>query len=163
VTLAPRGACAGNSVDLSHAVLDRAVLHSDGTYAIPNLRIYGRMCRTNQASNTAYRGFGGPQGMLIANMWMDHLARELGIPSDVIQERNMYKADGTTHFKQKCEPERLRACWDGALEQAGWQERRAAVDALNRSSRCVRQCLHQLTRCLAQDVKPCHLSQAMLG
>lgn len=131
-------------MDLSHAVLDRAVLHSDGTYFIPNLRVYGRMCRTNQPSNTAYRGFGGPQGMLIANFWMDHLARELGVPSHVIQERNMYKDDGTTHFKQKCEPERLRACWDGAMEQAGWQARREAVDAFNRGSRCVRAILSGL-------------------
>ena len=48
----------------------------------------------------------------------------------------MYRDDGTTHFKQKCEPERLRACWDGALAQAGWAERRVAVDEFNRGSRC---------------------------
>ena len=83
-------------MDLSHAVLDRAVLHCDGTYYIPNMRVYGRMCKTNISSNTAFRGFGGPQGMLIANMWMDHLAREVGKPLWQIQELNMYKVHTST-------------------------------------------------------------------
>ena len=88
-------------MDLSHAVLDRSVLHSDGTYKVPNMRIQARICRTNQASNTAFRGFGGPQGMLVANTWMSHLAGDLGIPFETVQERNMYqKADPVTHFMQ---------------------------------------------------------------
>ncbi len=47
--------------DLSHAIMDRALLHADSVYKVPNMRVAGRMCRTNQASNTAFRGFGGPQ------------------------------------------------------------------------------------------------------
>lgn len=52
---------AGNTLDLSHSVMDRALLHSDNCYRIPNVRAVGHLCKTNTASNTAFRGFGGPQ------------------------------------------------------------------------------------------------------
>jgi xanthine dehydrogenase/oxidase len=67
----------GNSLDLSLSVLERAIFHSDNVYAIPNVRITGRVCYTNLASNTAFRGFGGPQGMLIAENWIENIARTL--------------------------------------------------------------------------------------
>lgn len=126
----------GNSVDLSHAIMDRAILHSDGTYHIPNVRIRGRLCHTNQPSNTAFRGFGGPQGMLIANTWMEHLARELGMPFESVQERNMYPEGATTHFGQVLEANRLKDCWQAAMEMADWGNRQASVDAFNAGSRC---------------------------
>lgn len=52
---------AGNTLDLSHSVMDRALLHSDNCYKIPHVRAVGHLCKTNTASNTAFRGFGGPQ------------------------------------------------------------------------------------------------------
>ena len=51
----------GNTLDLSKSIMDRALLHCDSCYRIPNLRVQGFVCKTNIASNTAYRGFGGPQ------------------------------------------------------------------------------------------------------
>lgn len=69
---------AGNSLDLSLAVLERAMFHSDNVYEIPNIRVYGRVCFTNMPSNTAFRGFGGPQGMLITENWIHRVAVELG-------------------------------------------------------------------------------------
>lgn len=68
---------AGNSLDLSLAVLERAMFHSDNVYEIPNVRIIGRVCFTNIPSNTAFRGFGGPQGMLITENWIQRIAVEL--------------------------------------------------------------------------------------
>lgn len=68
---------AGNSMDLSLAVLERAMFHSDNVYEIPNMRIVGRVCFTNYPSNTAFRGFGGPQGMIIAENWIQRIAVEL--------------------------------------------------------------------------------------
>lgn len=68
---------AGNSLDLSLAVLERAMFHSDNVYEIPNMRIIGGVCFTNMPSNTAFRGFGGPQGMLIAENWIQRIAVEL--------------------------------------------------------------------------------------
>lgn len=69
---------AGNSLDLSLAILERAMFHSHNVYEIPNVRILGRVCFTNFPSHTAFRGFGGPQGMLIAENWIQRIAVELG-------------------------------------------------------------------------------------
>jgi xanthine dehydrogenase/oxidase len=122
-------------MDLSAAIMDRAMLHSDCTSHIPNLRIRGRLCRTNQASNTAFRGFGGPQAMLIANTWMNHVGSKLGLSFEQMQECNMYKEGQSTHFGQVLEHDRLAACWHEAKELADWQTRRAEVDAYNARSR----------------------------
>lgn len=75
----------GNSLDLSHSVLDRAIFHSDNVYAIPNVRIFGRVCFTNLASNTAFRGFGGPQGMIIAENWIEEIACSLNTTPEKIR------------------------------------------------------------------------------
>jgi xanthine dehydrogenase/oxidase len=126
----------GNSVDLSHAIMDRAILHSDCAFDIPAVRIRGRLCRTNQASNTAFRGFGGPQGMLVANTWMEALAQKLCMAPETLQERNLYGNNAVTHFGQRLPHNRLHACWHGAMQQSDWPARRAAVDEFNRRSKC---------------------------
>jgi xanthine dehydrogenase/oxidase len=68
----------GNSLDLSSSVLERAMFHSDNVYKIPHMRVRGNVCLTNQSSNTAFRGFGGPQGMLIAENWIERIACTVG-------------------------------------------------------------------------------------
>ena len=67
----------GNSLDLSGAVLERAMFHSDNCYDIPHIRVSGQVCHTNLPSNTAFRGFGGPQGMLISENWIERIAMKL--------------------------------------------------------------------------------------
>lgn len=59
--------------------MDRALFHSDASYKIPNIRVTGYLCKTNIPSNTAFRGFGGPQGMFIAETWIEHIAKTLDI------------------------------------------------------------------------------------
>eukprot|EP00892_Ulva_mutabilis_P007836 jgi/Ulvmu1/5424/UM022_0219.1 len=126
---------AGNSVDLSHAVMDRALLHSDCTFHIPNMRIRGRLCQTNQASNTAFRGFGGPQGMLVASMWMDAVAHALGMPLHAVQERNLYGEGAVTHFGQPLVHNRLPACWQQVTEKSNYHVRRKEVGKFNAATR----------------------------
>lgn len=116
--------------------MDRALLHSDCTFHIPNMRIRGRICRTNQASNTAFRGFGGPQGMLVANMWMDAVARALHMPLHAVQERNLYGEGAVTHFGQPLVHNRLPACWHQVTETSTYHARRAEVAAFNAATRC---------------------------
>lgn len=77
----------GNSMDLSLPVLERAMFHSDNVYEIPNMRIVGRVCFTNFPSHTAFRGFGGPQGMLIAENWIQRIAVEVRKSPEVIRVR----------------------------------------------------------------------------
>jgi xanthine dehydrogenase molybdopterin binding subunit/xanthine dehydrogenase small subunit len=125
----------GWSKDLSQPVLDRALFHIDNAYYIPALRAMGLIAKTNVASNTAFRGFGGPQGMLVIEEVMDRVARHLGLSPEVVRERNLYRGKGatnTTHFLQDIGDNRLRAIWGKALSQAKFKARRRAIDAWNR-------------------------------
>lgn len=65
-------------------IMERALFHMDNCYKIPNIRGTGRLCKTNLPSNTAFRGFGGPQGMLIAEHWMSEVAVTCGLPAEEV-------------------------------------------------------------------------------
>jgi xanthine dehydrogenase large subunit len=126
----------GWSLDLSQPVLDRALFHVDNSYYIPALRVTGLIAKTNVASNTAFRGFGGPQGMLVMEEIVDRISRRLGLAPEVVRGRNLYRGSGetnTTHFLQEIGDNRLQTVWSQVQEQAGFAERRKAVDAWNRA------------------------------
>jgi len=126
----------GWSLDLSQPVLDRALFHLDNGYYIPAVRFTGLIAKTNVASNTAFRGFGGPQGMLVMEEIVDRIARRLGIAPEVVRGRNLYRGTGetnTTHFLQDIGDNRLQEVWAMAKEQAAFDERRRSVDAWNHS------------------------------
>ena len=125
----------GNSMDLSHSILDRALFHSDNGYDIPNVRVTGRVCATHTPSNTAFRGFGGPQGALLCEMWMDHVARALGLPGDVVRQRNLYGPGGVAHFGQVIDGERLQRCWNQVRSTGDVERRTAEVAAFNAANR----------------------------
>jgi xanthine dehydrogenase molybdopterin binding subunit/xanthine dehydrogenase small subunit len=126
----------GWSLDLSQPVLDRALFHLDNSYYIPAVRFTGLIAKTHVASNTAFRGFGGPQGMLVMEEIVDRIARRLGLPPEGVRGRNLYRGSGetnTTHFLQDIGDNRLQTVWKQVQEQAGFPERRAAVDAWNKA------------------------------
>jgi xanthine dehydrogenase large subunit len=85
----------GWSVDLSPAILDRALFHLDNGYFVPNLRFEGRVVRTHTASNTAFRGFGGPQGMAVVEDAMSRAAERLGLDPAELRRRNYYGLEAT--------------------------------------------------------------------
>lgn len=87
----------GNSLDLSLAVLERAMFHSDNVYEIPNVRVKGKVCFTNLPSNTAFRGFGGPQGMLIAENWIQRISMELKKSPEVIRVNVLSRSSVQCH------------------------------------------------------------------
>lgn len=80
----------GHSADLSDAIVDRAMFHSDNGYYLGACEIEGHRCRTNQVSHTAFRGFGGPQGMLVGEAMMDAIARKVGKDPLTIRKLNLY-------------------------------------------------------------------------
>ncbi|MBT3399541.1 MAG: xanthine dehydrogenase molybdopterin binding subunit [Rhodospirillaceae bacterium] len=87
------GMRSGNVADLSPGVLARALCHADNCYHLPNARLAGYPCKTNTVSNTAFRGFGGPQGMIVIEAMLEHIARELGMPLDDVRAVNYYGTD----------------------------------------------------------------------
>ncbi|CBJ27195.1 conserved unknown protein [Ectocarpus siliculosus] len=126
---------AGCSLDLSASVMDRALFHIDNCYSWPALRAKGLVCKTNQASHTAFRGFGGPQGMLVTETVMDHLASSLEMDSFVLRTLNLYKPEEPTHFGQPLEAWNVPAAWKDVQQWADIERRRKEVDAFNSSSR----------------------------
>ena len=126
----------GWSVDLSPPVLMRAMVHVDNAYFIPDVQIVGRVCRTHLASNTAFRGFGGPQGMLVGEEVLDRVARHLGLAPELVRERNFYRADAlpernTTPYGQPVVDNHLPQLWSQLLDASGFHARRAAIDDFN--------------------------------
>ncbi|XP_061780151.1 xanthine dehydrogenase/oxidase [Nerophis lumbriciformis] len=126
---------AGNSLDLSLSIMERALFHMENSYSIPNVRGRGFLCRTNLSSNTAFRGFGGPQGMLVAESWITDVAQSLGVPTDKVRRLNLYKEGDSTPYNQVLEQITLDRCWDECLSRSGYQERRAAVELYNKQNR----------------------------
>lgn len=114
----------GNSLDLSGAVMDRALLSLDSVYNIPNVRARGTVCKTNLPSNTAFRGFGAPQGMMVIESIAERLSMATGIDQRAFVERNMIKSGDKTHYGQVIEDCQAKRCWDDALASAGGLEAR---------------------------------------
>jgi xanthine dehydrogenase large subunit len=126
----------GYSLDLSEAIMWRAMFHIDNCYAIPNLRVSGRVAATHLPSNTAMRGFGGPQGMVIIEDIMDRVARSLGMAPELVRERNFYRPSDLTHYGQTVRhAERIERIWSELKRDSEYVARRAATDAFNASHR----------------------------
>ncbi|MGW4891347.1 xanthine dehydrogenase molybdopterin binding subunit [Kitasatospora sp. NPDC004240] len=122
----------GWSLDLSEPVVARALCHIDNTYWIPNARVTGRIARTNKVSNTAFRGFGGPQGMLVIEDIMGRCAPLLGLDPMELRERNFYRQGRSTPYGQPVlQPERISAVWRQVQENAGIADRRREIAAFN--------------------------------
>ncbi|MEE9382912.1 MAG: xanthine dehydrogenase molybdopterin binding subunit [Nannocystaceae bacterium] len=130
----------GWSTDLSEAVLDRALLHLDNAYHLPNVDFEGRVCRTNLPSNTAFRGFGGPQGMLVIERILDRAAQELDIEPSLLRRRNLYgdPSRNTTPYGQRFAADHLIRLWDELRSISSFTQRRSEIEAFNSDSRFIR-------------------------
>ncbi|NBB80669.1 MAG: molybdopterin-dependent oxidoreductase [Verrucomicrobia bacterium] len=106
----------GAFMDLSAPVLERTVLHSTNAYALPNVRIRAACCRTNLPPNTAYRGFGGPQGMFPLEVAIEKAAVAMGVAPEWIQASNLIEDGYIFHYGQKLEESNMRRTWDEAME-----------------------------------------------
>jgi xanthine dehydrogenase large subunit len=125
----------GWSLDLSKAIMFRAMFHCDNCYRIPSLRVVGRVLRTHKVSQTAFRGFGGPQGMVVIEDILDRVARAVGLPAHEVRSRNFYQPGDATHFGQEVrDAERIERTWTRLREQAQLDARIAEVQAFNRRS-----------------------------
>ncbi|XP_049319724.1 xanthine dehydrogenase/oxidase isoform X5 [Astyanax mexicanus] len=126
---------AGNSLDLSLSILERALFHMDNCYSIPHIRGTGYMCKTNLPSNTAFRGFGGPQGMMVAESWISEVAQSCGLPAEQVRKMNLYQQGGITPFNQSLEQFTIDRCWDECITISDFSQRRARVELYNKQHR----------------------------
>ncbi|MFL4491176.1 xanthine dehydrogenase molybdopterin binding subunit [Streptomyces sp. VTCC 41912] len=122
----------GWSLDLSEPVVARALCHIDNTYWIPNARIAGRIAKTNKVSNTAFRGFGGPQGMLVIEDIMGRCAPLLGLDPTELRERNFYQEGQATPYGQPVvRPDRISAVWQAVKDTSDLADRQREIAAFN--------------------------------
>jgi xanthine dehydrogenase large subunit len=137
VTLAAR---CGYSEDLSLGVNDRAMFHADNCYFFPAVRILSKRLRTNTVSNTAFRGFGGPQGMLFAERLMDHVAFETERDPLDVRKTNFYGGVGRdrTPYGMKVEDNILLDLVGELEKTSGYRARRKALAEFNASSPVLR-------------------------
>ncbi|WP_052226667.1 xanthine dehydrogenase molybdopterin binding subunit [Microbacterium mangrovi] len=124
----------GWSLDLSEPVLARALCHIDNSYWIPNVHALGRIAKTNKTSNTAYRGFGGPQGVFLIEDILGRVAPQLGIDPLELRERNFYRPGQTTPYGQLVkDAQRLGTIWNQLRDRSELDARRAEVAEFNRT------------------------------
>jgi len=124
---------AGWCADLSVPIMERAMFHAENAYYIPHVRITGNIWKTNLPSNTAFRGFGGPQGMAVMENIIDQIARFLKKDPLEIRQRNFYGIDdrNLTPYGQVLKNNRLHIIAERIISKTQYAERRKKVDAFN--------------------------------
>ncbi|KAF2277647.1 xanthine dehydrogenase [Westerdykella ornata] len=125
----------GWTQDLSGAVVERSMTHIDGVYSIPNVHVRGRIAKTNTVSNTAFRGFGGPQGMFICETFMEEISDHLGIPVEKLREINMYSPETNmvTHFNQELKDWHVPLMYRQVQEESAYWQRRKEIEEFNKT------------------------------
>ncbi|MBA3528699.1 MAG: xanthine dehydrogenase molybdopterin binding subunit, partial [Propionibacteriaceae bacterium] len=122
----------GWSLDLSEPVLARALCHIDNAYWVPNIHVQGRIAQTNKTSQTAFRGFGGPQGMIVIEDILGRCAPLLGVEPDELRRRNFYAPGQRTPYGQPVRhAERLAAIWEILNDRSDFTQRKAEVAEFN--------------------------------
>jgi xanthine dehydrogenase large subunit len=122
----------GWSLDLSNAVMWRTLFHCDNAYFIPHVDLTGYVCLTHKTSQSAFRGFGGPQGMLVIEEILDQAARRLGLPPDHVRESNFYREGECAHYDQPVkDAARIARIWSELKSSSSFDERRREIDHFN--------------------------------
>lgn len=123
---------AGYTVDMSTAVMDRALTHVDNCYEIPDVWVRGHVCKTNTHSNTAFRGFGGPQGMYITESIISAVAEGLDITVDEIRRKNLYVEGQRTPFLQHINEDwHVPTMLEQVRRNTRFDDRKKAIEAYN--------------------------------
>ena len=122
----------GWSLDLSEPVLARALCHAENAYSIPHVRVAGRISKTHKTSQTAFRGFGGPQGMFVIEDVLGRCAPRLGIDAAELRRRNLYRSGQATPYGQEVRhAERLERAWDQVVVGGELERRSAGIAVFN--------------------------------
>ncbi|MDO8718264.1 MAG: molybdopterin-dependent oxidoreductase, partial [Polaromonas sp.] len=126
----------GFSADLSGPVADRAIFHVDNAYFLEDVAIASYRCKTNTQSHTAFRGFGGPQGMIVMESILGDVARHLGLDALAVRRRNLYGIHerNTTHYGMTVEDNILEPLLLKIEQTADYSRRKAAIAAWNAAS-----------------------------
>ena len=125
----------GAYADLSTAIMERAMLHSDNAYFIPDFKVTGQVCKTHTAPNTAFRGFGGPKGMLTVENIIEEVAMVLGKDALEVRKLNCYQKGQTTHYGQEIEDNILPELFEKLEADSHYRLRRTEIEEYNKTAK----------------------------
>jgi xanthine dehydrogenase large subunit len=150
----------GAATDLSPAILDRSLFHSTNCYYIPNTEVTAYSCKTNLPPNTAFRGFGGPQGMYIIESAIAKAAKALNIPAQHIQQRNFLKENDAFQYGQIATNVNIGHCFKTLDEKHSLKMLRDEVEYFNKNNSIVKKGLAVMPICFGISFTKTTLNQA---
>lgn len=150
---------AGAAADLSPAVMERTLFHCTNSYFVPNVKAIAYSCRTHLPPNTAFRGFGGPQGMFVIEAAIAKAAEQLGIPASDIQQRNLLHTGDEFPYGQKAESE-ANECWNKAVALYDLEKIRKDIDAFNASNKLYKKGMALMPICFGISFTKTMMNQA---
>ena len=130
----------GISPDLSGAINDRAIYHIDNAYFLPNIEINSYRCKTNTVSNTAFRGFGGPQGMFCIENIIENIAQKLNREASEIRKINFYKdkIKNTTHYGMRITDNVIEDIFNKLIKKSNYKKRKIEIDNFNKKNKVLK-------------------------
>jgi len=158
-TLAANG---GHSLDMTAGVVARALTHIDNCYYLPAVRAVGLSCKTNTVSNTAFRGFGGPQGVVLMEDVIEHVAHAIGRTPEAVRSVNYYGGPerDVTPYGQRVKDNLIETVVAAVVVHADWDRRRAEIEAFNRENPVLRRGLGLFPLKFGISFSAIHLNQA---
>lgn len=150
---------AGAACDLSPPVLERTLFHCTNSYFIPNVTATAYCCRTNLPPNTAFRGFGGPQGMFVIESAIAHAAEKLGVLASVIQRKNLIADGDEFPYGQIAESDAITS-WTQGDEKYDFAKLQAEADEFNTSSKYFKKGVAMMPVCFGISFTKTPMNQA---
>ena len=150
---------AGAAADLSPAVMERTLFHCTNSYFVPNVKATAYSCRTHLPPNTAFRGFGGPQGMFVIEAAIVKAAEQLKISPVVIQQKNLLKTGDEFPYGQIAQSE-APECWNKAVELYDVKKIQQEIDDFNTSNKLYKKGMALMPICFGISFTKTHMNQA---
>ncbi|WP_241671139.1 xanthine dehydrogenase molybdopterin binding subunit [Dankookia rubra] len=153
---------AGHSLDITGGVIFRAITHALNCCDVPALSVRALACKTNTVSNTAFRGFGGPQGLLLMEDVVHRVAKSLGLPPEEVRARNFAGGENgaATPYGQELEGDLIRRVWAEVKQDSGWDAKRAEITAFNAQHPYLRRGLGSMALAFGISFGQMHMNQA---
>ena len=150
----------GAAADLSPAILERTLFHATNSYNIPHVKVIAHSCKTNLPPNTAFRGFGGPQGMFVIEAAIDHAAKKLGVESSFIQQKNMMDNGDEFPYGQIVSESQAKNCWDEVMTDYNVAATKKEVELFNQQNQFYKKGLSLMPVCFGISFTNTMMNQA---
>lgn len=150
---------AGAAADLSPAVMERTLFHCTNSYFVPHVKATAYSCRTHLPPNTAFRGFGGPQGMFVIEAAIAKAAEQLGVPASDIQQQNLLQTGDEFPYGQKAESE-ANECWSKANQLYGIKKLQQDIDTFNSKNKLFKKGMGVMPICFGISFTKTPMNQA---